>query len=168
MREAQPIGKGAGGLEGRHVLYALLAFFGVVFAVNGYFLYSALSTYSGVVAAEPYRKGLAYNERIAADERQQVLGWQDRIAATTGGALTVALTDGAGTPIHGLAVKATVGRPSTRQYDRVASLAEGASGAYAAELGALEEGSWIVAIEVHSRGAEAPVYRAKRRLWLKR
>ncbi len=54
----------------------LIAFFGVIFAVNGYFLYSALSTHTGVVAIEPYRKGLAYNERIAADERQKALGWQ--------------------------------------------------------------------------------------------
>ncbi len=56
-----------GALTGRHVLLIFLAFFGSIFAVNGWFLYSALSTHTGVVAVEPYRKGLAYNERIARD-----------------------------------------------------------------------------------------------------
>ena len=59
----------ADNLNGRHVLIGLLLFFGTIFAVNGYFMFVALSTYTGVVADEPYRKGLAYNARIAADER---------------------------------------------------------------------------------------------------
>jgi nitrogen fixation protein FixH len=56
------------GLRGGHVLGAFLGFFATVFVVNGALIYSAISTYSGLVANEPYRKGLQYNERIAADE----------------------------------------------------------------------------------------------------
>ena len=58
------------GLRGRHVLWVFLGFFATVFVVNGAMIYSAVSTYSGLVANEPYRKGLHYNERIAAAERQ--------------------------------------------------------------------------------------------------
>ena len=57
-----------------------LAFFAAVFVVNGAMIYSAVSTYTGLVANEPYRKGLHYNERIAADERQARLGWTDDAA----------------------------------------------------------------------------------------
>ena len=46
--------QGQGGLTGRHVLYTFIAFFGIIFAVNGVFLYSALKTNTGVVAIEPY------------------------------------------------------------------------------------------------------------------
>ena len=55
-----------GVITGRHVLIGMLVFFGVILGVNGMFLYSALSTYTGVVSDEPYRKGLNYNERIEA------------------------------------------------------------------------------------------------------
>src|SRR5688572_2876208 len=83
----------ANGLRGGHVLAAFLAFFGVIFAVNGVFLYMALSTHTGLVAQEPYRKGLHYNDRIAAAERQQALGWtSDLRLAPESGALTLALT----------------------------------------------------------------------------
>ena len=58
-------------LSGRHILGILAGFFGIVFAVNGFFIYRALSTHSGEVASEPYAQGLAYNDRIAAAVRQQ-------------------------------------------------------------------------------------------------
>ena len=67
------------GLRGRHVLVVFLGFFAAVFLVNGAMIYSAVSTHTGLVANEPYRKGLHYNERIAADERQARLGWTDAL-----------------------------------------------------------------------------------------
>ena len=72
------------GLTGRHVLLAMLAFFGVIFAVNGAFLYFALGSHSGVVAVEPYRKGLAYNQAIAAAEAQERRGWRMELPYAAG------------------------------------------------------------------------------------
>ena len=87
------------GLTGRHVLWSLIAFFGLIFAVNGYFLYAAISTYSGVVANEPYRKGLEYNQRIAADARQHELGWTESLdIAATRDTLMLDLKDKNGLP----------------------------------------------------------------------
>ena len=154
------------GLEGRHVLFALLGFFGIVFVVNATFLFKALSTYSGVVSNEPYRKGLAYNERIAADERQSQLGWRDEISVARDGAILVVLKDAERTPVGGLSITANVGRPTTAQFDRPTALVEGAPGIYAARAGALDEGAWIVAVEARQAGASEPVYRARKRIWL--
>ena len=70
-----------GTLQGRHVLMILATFFGVVFAVNGIFLVAAIWTHAGIVANEPYRKGLAYNSRVAAQMRQTDLGWSDTTTA---------------------------------------------------------------------------------------
>ena len=66
------------------MLGVFLGFFATVFVVNGAMIYSAVSTHSGLVANEPYRKGLHYNERIAADERQARLGWTEMRSRSAG------------------------------------------------------------------------------------
>ena len=60
-----------GTIQGWHVLVGMIVFFGIIFAVNGVFLVSALNTHTGIVSQQPYRKGLDYNARIAADARQE-------------------------------------------------------------------------------------------------
>ena len=157
----------AGRLEGRHVLAILLSLFSVVFAVNGYFLWSALSTHTGVVAIEPYRKGLAYNARIAADERQTELGWRDALAVERDGTIRVTLVDRSGTPVRGLAVTSVVGRPATARFDRAARLVEESPGQYIANVSALADGRWLVTIEAGDAANAEPVFRLRRRLWLK-
>lgn len=155
-------------LTGRHVLLMFIAFFGVVFAVNGLFLVRALSTYSGVVAAEPYRKGLAYNERIAAGERQAALGWNDDLALGFDGTLSVTMADAGGAPISGLHLTGVISRPSTAAADVALRLAERSPGHYSAPSTATAPGAWLAAIEArHQPGDAEPVYRARRRLWLK-
>ena len=156
------------GLQGRHVLGIFLAFFAAVFLVNGAMIYSALSTHTGLVANEPYRKGLHYNERIAADERQARLGWTDMVEVGRDGRLRVVLADGGGRPVAGLKLEAVVGRPSTNRHDVRLALAETAPGRYEAQAAPLAEGAWLVALEARAeRNAADPVYRARRRLWLK-
>lgn len=154
-------------LNGRQVLIGLLLFFGIIFSVNGYFLFAALSTHTGVVANEPYRKGLAYNARIAADERQVELGWREIITATRGGELSLIVADRFGAPVLGLSVTAMIGRPSVAHQDLVVNLAEEFGGKYASRVGALDAGSWVVTIEARAEASAEPVFRSRRRLWLK-
>jgi nitrogen fixation protein FixH len=150
-----------------HVLGIFLSFFAAVFVVNGAMIYSAISTYSGLVANEPYRKGLYYNERIAADERQAGLGWRDRVELDRGGRVGVVLDDDSGRPVSGLTVEVQLGRPSTNRHDLRLRLREGAPGRYEAQAASLAEGTWLIAIEARAAGnAEEPIYRARRRLWL--
>jgi nitrogen fixation protein FixH len=155
------------GLQGRHVLMILLGFFGVIFAVNGFFLVSALSTHTGVVASEPYRKGLEYNDRIAADERQALLGWRESLSVETSGAIALTLHDANGAPIPNLAVTAILGRPATARFDRRLALVESERGQYTATARALEGGSWIASIEVRTSTSDGLVFQSRRRLWLK-
>lgn len=155
-------------LKGRHVLAIFLGFFGVIFAVNGYFLYSALSTHTGIVANEPYRKGLAYNSRISADERQAELKWTDAIVLSPDGTVEVTMTGPDGAKVAGLSLTGTLGRPATSEFDRQLRFAEIAPGVYKMVAGAIGTGSWLIAIEGRtSAGATEPSYRARRRLWLK-
>lgn len=156
------------GIKGSHVLMGFLGFFGIIFAVNGSMIYNAVSTNSGLVANEPYRKGLHYNERIAASERQALLNWTEGATLDRGGRVSITLENEAGTPVQGLVVNAVVGRPSTNRADIPLKLQEIAPGRYEASAGALEAGAWLLAFEARvAEKAEEPVYRARRRMWLK-
>jgi nitrogen fixation protein FixH len=156
------------GLGGRHVLMVVLGFFGVVFLVNGVMIYSALSTHTGLVANEPYRKGLHYNERIEADERQARLGWSDTIEIGRDGRVALLVAHRDGRPVTGLQIEAVLGRPSTNRHDIKLKLAESAPGRYGTRTAPLGEGSWLIAAEARiDARAEDPIYRTRRRLWLK-
>lgn len=155
-------------IGGRHVLAAFIVFFGIIFAVNGYMLARALATHSGVVAVEPYRKGLAYNERIRAGDRQAELGWRDEMQLVNAETLAVTITDRDGKPVSSLALSAVIGRPSTVISDRSVELSETNPGSYTANVAALQPGAWLVSLEVKAPDqTKDPIYRAKRRLWLK-
>jgi nitrogen fixation protein FixH len=157
----------AGQIDGRHVLAGFLVFFACVFAVNGYFIVRAVSTHTGVVSQEPYRKGLAYNDRIAADARQTVLGWRETLALTSDGRVVLSLADREDKPVLGLRINASVGRPSTITHDRTVALTEAADGQYTADIGSLDGGNWLVNIDAWRIGEREPAFRLRRRLWLK-
>ena len=157
------------GLSGRNVLMAVIAFFGAVFFANGIFIYAALSTYSGVVANEPYRKGLQYNDRIAAGDRQAQLGWTAEAALDPAAGLTFLLRKTDGTPVSGLRISGTLGRPSTVEFDRRLVLKEVEPGRYVGGVEDLSPGAWLVDLEAVwiGSGETEPVYRMRKRLWLK-
>ncbi len=155
-----------GPLQGWHVMVIFLGFFGSIFAVNGYFIFRSLATHSGVVSEEPYRKGLGYNQRIAANDRQTALHWRADLDVNTTGAVTFALHDAAGQPVGNQRVTLSVGRPSTRSFDRTLALAEIATGVYAGTIAGLGAGTWIADADVQDPQTRETNYRLRRRLWL--
>lgn len=154
-------------LKGRHVLLILLGFFGSIFAVNGYFMYAALATYSGVVSSESYQKGLTYNDRIAADARQAALGWHHGLVTEGNRTLVLTLEGPDGRPVAGLRVAGTIGRPSTEGFDHALKFSENAPGRYVAETAPLDAGTWVASIEAFDGVATEPKYQGRNRLWLK-
>lgn len=163
-------GNGTWVFTGRHMLICLIAFFGIVFAVNGYMMDMALSTHTGVVSDEPFRKGLKYNEQIEFAERQQALGWSDEIAfAESGKTLVVLMSNKDKAPLPHLGITAVLGRPATVAEDEKLVLVEKAPGRYEAETALKGEGNFDATIEVTDpdKAAEGVVYKARKRLWLK-
>jgi nitrogen fixation protein FixH len=155
------------GLRGSHVLGAFVGFFATVLLVNGAMIYSAVTTHSGLVANEPYRKGLHYNERIAAAERQERLGWTDTVEIDRDGHVRVRLAGASGYPVRGMKIAAVLGRPSTNRYDVRLTLAEASPGQYETRTSTLAEGNWLLSLEVRTDETADPIYRLRRRLWLK-
>lgn len=155
-------------LTGRHVLCLFAGFFGIIFATNAYMITVALTTHSGVVANEPYKVGLKYNDRITAAEEQAKLGWQDAIVLSERGeTVAVTLHDSAGNAVPGLKVTAALGRPATVAGDERLDLVETTPGTYEAAAGLKEPGAYIVTVEARRGAGDSPTYRARKRLWLK-
>lgn len=154
-------------LAGWHVLACMVAFFAVVVLVNGAMIYSAISTHSGVVSAEPYRKGLHYNDRVRADENQQRMGWADNLTIERNGQIELTLSNADGVPVRGMDVRLVIGRPTTNRHDVSVELVSAPAGHYEARINALPPGLWIAALEVRESHADPePVYRARRRIWI--
>jgi nitrogen fixation protein FixH len=63
-------------LTGRTALLSILAFFGVVMAVNVTMMTLAVETLRGTDVDNPYSAGLAYNKEISAARAQEARGWQ--------------------------------------------------------------------------------------------
>ena len=157
----------ATGIAGRHVLWGLIGFFGVIFAVNAIFVYAAEETFSGGDTSDPYRKGLDYNATLRAAERQTERGWQTEIAydAKTG-RLALNFVDKSALPITGLGINATLSRPATDKEDRRVAMVETTPGVYAGTV-SLAPGLWVLSVASHKGGAgHGTAYRLKRRLFV--
>lgn len=154
-------------IEGRHVLVALLAFFGVMFVANGIFLYFAVGTFNGFETSDAYRKGLGYNARIASDAVQAARGWRPALRYEPDTRrLVMVVRDQRGDPVSGLKISGRIGRPATDGADRPLTLREIAPATYAAPL-ELAPGQWTVAMRLYEASRSGtPAYRLKQRLWV--
>ena len=127
-------------LTGRHVLAMIVAFFLVIFAVNGVFVYVSLNSHPGVISEDAYRKGLDYNRTLERADRQNARGWRTTVRLD-GGFVIATLTDRNGAPLTGLAVRVEAHRPVHDRSDTSLVLRETAPGSYRA-LTALASGRW--------------------------
>jgi nitrogen fixation protein FixH len=153
-------------LTGKRILIVLAACFGTVFAVNGFFVYKALSTAPGAENGASYETGLRYNSILAAERAQNALGWQHKISLDNG-ALRLSVQDAAGTPVTRLAIAAQIERPAGSSSARLA-FEETGDGIYRAPLSA-SAGAWIVSISAKRSSQEKAsesLYRAKERIWI--
>jgi nitrogen fixation protein FixH len=156
-------------LTGKHVLYILLGCFSVVFAVNGYFAYSAIHTLPGEERGATYEAGLRYNTTLAEARAQEALHWSHKAQFLPGARLSVNFTDAGGAPVAGLAIEGWLERPSSEKTDRKLAFKEVDAGHYEAADEAPEAGAWILVFTAQKprAGGEGPaLYRAKERLWI--
>lgn len=156
-------------ITGKHVLFGLFGFFGVMLIANGIFVYYALGTFNGFETANAYRKGLTYNSRIAADAAQAARGWQAQARHdAASGAVIVEVRDRRGAGLAGLALSGEIRRPVTDKDDRTILFEETSPARYAAPV-RLAAGQWVLAVTIREPGSRGePVFRLKQRLWVKR
>ena len=142
-------------LTGRAVLLLMLAFFGVIFAVNGVLVHKALSTFGGVETDSPYREGQLFAREVAMAKAQDAQHWQVDAkvtqAADGGALLDIVARDAAGALLTGMDASVTFERPTDRRLDHRISVTEVASGHFRGNA-AIAAGQWDLVIELARRG----------------
>ena len=156
-------------LEGKHVLYILLAFFGVMFAVNGVFVYVALTSFSGLSEKDAYVKGLNYNQAIEEHAEQRARQWQVHLDTDNLGGnssiLTLNAKDNKGMDLNFEGVTVMVKRPALEDLDFEVVLSKVAE-KYSATVEFPMAGQWDVIVLARGAGYDKP-YRLEKRLWIK-
>ncbi len=127
--------------------YLFFGFFGIVVLVNGVMIWLAITTFSGLETESAYIKGINYNETLAAEARQNELGWQAEIALNRD-KISVELRDQDGDLLEPQSVVAKLVRPSDSSMDQTVVLNQVAAGQYSANLPPLQQGLWEVRAQI--------------------
>jgi nitrogen fixation protein FixH len=138
------------------VLVMLLAFFGVVIAVNVTMMDLAITTLPGTEVDSPYSASLAYEKEIAAAHAQDARHWEVDAHVERGadGAALLQLTarDKEGRPVAGLKFVGRFERPTDKRADLAAELSEVGTGIYRGRLDAIAPGQWDLVLEADASG----------------
>jgi len=149
--------------------WAFVAFFVVVFTVNGIMTYIALESWTGLETKDYYEKGIAYNKALAGARRQAALGWKVDVTFTptdaAHGRLSVAMHDKAGEALTDAQVRALFIRPTQEGYDSKIALTDFGEGRYGAEVTLPLPGQWdLVVLGTH----DGVTYQSTQRIYLPR
>lgn len=150
-------------LKGWHVLLIMLGFFGVMFAVNGVFLYHAITSFPGEDVKKSYVQGLNYNDTLAARAAQAELGWTAE-AGLVGRELVFRLSDAEGQPLSNYAVIGEIRRRATQDADRALVFQATTSGEYRVDMEGLDSGQWDLRISVFDAAGETLVFNVDKTL----
>jgi nitrogen fixation protein FixH len=155
-----------GQLKGWHALLWFLGFFGFMFAVNGIFLWTAITTFPGEDTEKSYAAGLDYNREIARRAHQADAGWGAEIGLTGSvPQLRVRLTQSNGDALPVSGTNLQLRHPADRALDRVVELTPVGGGEYTASLESLTPGAWTVQFSADvDPAAEGHEFKASREI----
>ncbi len=127
---------------GRRMLIYIVAFFGVIIAVNMVLMTMALRTDNGLVVRNSYVASQNFNRNQEEARTQAALNWSVALVWNSE-VLTLTYRDAQGLPLRNLEVAGRVGRPVTARDDRAIVLRKTGSGSYTTDL-PLGTGYWDV------------------------
>jgi nitrogen fixation protein FixH len=129
----------AGQFTGRHMLATMLAFFGVVIAVNVGMAVVSSRSWTGLVVDNSYVASQQFEAKRLAHVAQVEAGWVVSFIYSQGVARLV-VVDGAGSAVDLGEVSLKINRPVGGHDDRVLTMSWGAGG-YSSAI-ALDPGVW--------------------------
>jgi nitrogen fixation protein FixH len=143
--------------------YIFFAFFGVIFAVNIFYIYIAGQSWRGVVTEKSYQKGVEYNKTIAMVKKQKEMGWKVKMRfknlGNNSGVLEVVITDKKRKAIKDANIRVYLIRPTQDGFDFDVPMIF-SDGKYQARISAPLKGQWNFNLEI-MRGYDV-FYQAKR------
>jgi nitrogen fixation protein FixH len=156
-------------LTGRMVLALILAFFAVVFAVNGVLVQKALSTFRGLETESSYQAGQLFGGEVAKAEAQDARHWQvdAKVARAADGSAVLDLIahDASGAALAGLTASAILERPTDRRLDRALAVNDIGGGHFRGRAENVAPGQWDLVIELERRSERQ--FRSVNRIILK-
>ncbi|KRB23160.1 MULTISPECIES: FixH family protein [Mesorhizobium] len=147
---------------GRHMLAIILAFFGVVIAVNLTMATLANTSWTGLVVENTYVASQQFNKKAEEGRAQAALGWSGNLTIAWG-EVRYSLTDAAGKPVTLRGVKVLFRHPAYEKEDKAITLAPATGQEFAAQH-TPKDGVWIV--EVDADAGLAKPYREVRRIMI--
>ena len=126
--------------SGKLILLYFVLFFGIIIIVNTIFVYISLSTHTGLVEKDYYKKGIAYNEILERAKNQPNL--IDKVTYNNG-ILRWALADNDNKALEDASVSAIIIRPVQGGYDFNVKLENKGAGVYEAKIKPPLKGAWI-------------------------
>ncbi len=132
----------------------------LVFAVNGYLVWTAVDTFPGVAGMDGFDLSNGYDRVLRAEQAQAALGWQVDAAVDAGRHPVLRVTDRAGAPLPGAAIDAQAERPLGPPNTTALSFHDLGNGRLMADM-TLFSGQWDVMLTVRANGK---VFSTTRRL----
>jgi len=155
-------------VTGLTVLLWLVAFFGVVFVVNGIMVKAATSTFGGVETSSSYKAGQMFEQEVARAEKQDAQHWQVAGTLTRDKAgeavLDITARDERGAPVTGLSAKARLAHPADERLDHVIALAGAGTGEFRGQTAAAA-GQWELIVDLYRD--DDRVFRSRSKIVLK-
>lgn len=145
---------------GYHMLALILAFFGVIIAVNLTMATLARTSWTGLVVQNTYVASQQFNRKAEEGRAQAALHWRGRLTLANG-TVRYDLADAAGKAVLPSAVKVAFRHPAYDAQDRVIDLVRQPDGSFSARQD-VRDGVWIVEVDADT-GRERP-YRQVRRV----
>ncbi|MBT5809437.1 MAG: FixH family protein [Rhodospirillaceae bacterium] len=151
-------------------MFGMLAFFAVIFAVNGAFVYFALNSWPGLSVDKAYERGRQYNQTLDAASRQEHLRWRSQIKLTPSSKrrqhIEVEIRAAENLAVDGLSVRVGFRRPVREGWDQLIDLKGAGAGAYSGNVALPAIGLWNAEVRV---GDETPLrYRMVHRVMVSR
>ncbi len=125
---------------GRHMLFLMLAFFGVIIAVNLLMAIVATGSWTGLVVPNSYVASQQYNAKLQAAREQAALGWTSRLQHSQG-KLAIVIADAAGAPLTHLTVVADISVPAHEHSNQQITLRPTVADGYVSTVD-LVPGQW--------------------------
>lgn len=147
-----------GPFTGRHIAAILVAFFGVVIAVNVAMARYAVGTFGGVVVENSYVASQEFNGWLDEAAREKALGWGAEVKRQSDGTVVVAIT---GAPPQGLVLSGDAWHPLGQQPDRELAFRPLGEGRFVSSA-ALPAGRWTLRLE--ARTADGKRWRSEQPL----
>lgn len=152
--ENAPSGKKGGRPSDKWIPWYFVFFFLVIFVVDGFMVYKAVTTHTGVVDPAAYERGVNYNAVLERRARQLASGWHSDLSLKGSRHIYFTLYDAEGVVVPEAFVTAELVRPTYSGQDFAVVLHEKAdmAGQYAAAVDFPDAGYWEIRIRAEKDG----------------